>query len=274
MSPEYMKIEQIEIGNGVGKPDPNGNINEKLQGLISGGYNPYRDTNWLVFNDNGKEKLISKKPLKWSISWNVLYKAGVVFGQEGIDDLKNADFSNTDYYDSSMGKDSGIGKRKSKTYDPTYVTINGKKYIVRLIRIYNKKIGINDNHDWNQYDDRFYNATKGSEWNRLILPLIDPAKGRYGSGSKKSVESNMPVLARYSWWTDLSGKGNLDTRWAQETGRDGSQYRAVYGSNTSYYGAASVGRVNPKSPNDGTWDWGVYNPEYFRSWQPVLEEIK
>ena len=155
MSPEYMKIEQIEIGNGVGKPDPNGNINEKLQGLISGGYNPYRDTNWLVFNDNGKEKLISKKPLKFDIAWNILYKAGVVFGQEGIDDLINADFSETDYYDSSMGEDSGKDKRTPKTYKPSYVTINNKKYIIRLTRTYNEKVGINDNHDWNQYDDRF-----------------------------------------------------------------------------------------------------------------------
>ena len=276
MKPEKMsfieKDKERKVIETVDNPTEDDNINTYLQSLTDYGSSFNKDTNWLVFNDNGTEKLVSKKPLKFYISWNSLYKAGVVFGKEGIDDLINADFSDTDYYKSSqMGEDAGKGIGKIKeNYTPIYVTINNKKYIVRLIRAYNDKVGINDNHNWTQYSISHYNATKGSEWNRLILPLI--ADGRYGSDTKNFVESNMSVIANYSWWTDFGGKSNRNgeysprydygvRRWAQETGNNISEYRILRGSDNSSSGAGDSFSNIP------------YYEYVGRGWQPVLERV-
>lgn len=285
---EDMKVTSINQNGTERTLDPNKNVNQELQKLTSAGLSFNDTTNWLVFNDNGKEKLIAKKPLKWDISWICLYKAGVVFGQEGIDDLINANFSNTFYYDSDMGKDSGKGKGTPKTYKPTYVTVNNKKYIVRLMRAYNERVDINNHPEWNYWrwnDTDHYNATKGSEWNRLILPLIDPmgddnntgyakgTNGRYGSNTNGFIEKNMPTLANYSWWRDFGGnsyrsgiydKGNSygSSRWMQETGYDGSKSRASRGIDYGNRGAGNVGFGSPSNTN------------FRHSWQPVLERIE
>ena len=264
------------------------NLNTYLQGLINveGAFNFNNNTNWLFFNDNGVEKLVAKKPLKYDMSWNRLYNAGVVFGEEGIKDLINADFSNTDYYKSyQMGEDAGKGQGTPKTYKPQYVSINGRTYIVRLMRAYNENEGINYSRYWSLNSANYYDATKGSEWNRLILSLINPdgddndkgynngTNGRYGSETKDSVESNMPVLANYSWWKDFGGNsdssGNYDKdifyygayRLMQETGHDGVLTRAVRGADYSYIAGAYLGYGYPCY---GNLDFG---------WIPVLERI-
>ena len=275
ISPENIKIGQIEAGNGAGIPNPDGNINEKLQDLVIGGEKINRDTNWLVFNDNGIEKLVAKKPLKYAIPWNNLYKAGVVFGKKGIDDLINADFSNTRNYNSSqMGQDAGRGRGTPKTYEPTYVKINNKKYIIRLMRAYSDDTSINDRT--NKFSQ--YARKKGSEWNRLILPLIDPTKGRYGLITKDFVESNMPTLANYSWWTDFGGNDKLRsrfsniyygiTRWAQETGYNYHDSRALCG-NSSYDDYAAYSDVSYPFENQSPYSKGNYY-----GWLPVLELVE
>lgn len=205
------------------------NLNTYLQSLTGAGKDFNSNTNWLVFNDNGIEKLVSKNPLKYGISWNSLYNAGLVFGQ----------------------------KEKPEGYTPREITMNGKKYIVRLIRAYNEKVDINNHPIWSWKDPFHLNATKGSEWNRLILPLIEDKidnnrieGGRRGSGdtNKKFVESNMPTLANYSWWTDFGGNNNISgeydegndygaRRWAQEIGYDGPRYHAYRGSDYNVDGA-------------------------------------
>lgn len=263
MTPKTMKFAgKDRNGQEVKKDSPteDDNINTYLQHLVEEGKSFNENTNWLVFNDNGTEKLVAKKPLKHTIAWINLKSAGLVFGQ----------------------------KEKPSGYTPTEITMNGKKYIVRLMRTYNEKIGINDNHDWSQYSTNHYNATKGGEWNRLILPLIDPTgddndtgyangtNGRYSSITKKYVERNMPTLANYSWWTDFGGN-NDDSggyrreydygvyRWVQETGYDDSEYRAACrGNNSSSRGAAYFGDYTPN----------YYTPyERYYGWQPVLELV-
>ena len=252
MTPGKMKVTSINQNRTEKTLDSNKNINEELQDLVKKGKSFNHNTNWLVFNDNGKEKLVSKKPLKHSISWRNLQRSYLVFGQKEI----------------------------PEGYIPTYVTINNKRYIVRLIRAYNDDTPINDRSStFGQYD-----RVKGSEWNRLILPLINPTgdnkntgydngiNGRYGSETKDYVESNMPTLANYSWWTDFGGNNNSSGnyskgsdygayRWAQETGYDGSSSRTLRGSSTYYYGAGNAGVI---SPYDNTIAIG---------WLPVLELV-
>ena len=288
IEPKNMKVTSINQ-NGIEKTLASSkNTNQELQSLTNEGENFNDTTNWLVFNDNGKEKLVAKKPIKYAVFWNSLYKAGVVFGKEGIDDLKNADFSKTWFYNSEMGIDSGKGKGTPKTYKPTYITVNGKKYIVRLIRGYNDNVNINNHPRVDRDSTDHYNAIKGSEWNRLILPLIDPTyddsnggyhngtNGRYGGKSKMFVERNMPTLANYSWWTDFGGKNNSSGnytksrgyaayRWTQETGYDDiSEDRILRGSSTFYYGADYISSDNPNY-------FGSEN--YTKGWLPVLELV-
>ena len=285
IEPKNMKVTSINQNGKEKTLDSNKNVNQELQSLINGrGGSFNNNTNWLVYNDNGTEKLVAKKPLRYRAAWNSLYNAGLVFGQEGIDDLIKASFTYENFGYSPQLKDYGKDKETPKTYRPTYVTINNKKYLVRLMRGYNESIGIIETHDWEEYSDNYYNATKGSEWNRLILPLIDPTgddngtgyangtNGRYGSGTKKFVENNMATLANYSWWTDFGGNNNSLGNY--EKGKDCGRFRwtqdfvygvliAVRGSNILSGGAAYA---NYDYPDDD------YNT-YAGGWQPVLELV-
>ena len=266
------------------------NLNTYLQGLVKDGISFNNNTNWLVYNDNGIEKLVSKKPIKYGTAWNSLYNAGVVFGEDGVKDLIKADFTNSNYSSSPSLNDKGKGKGTPKTnYKPQYVNINGKTYIVRLMRAYNENAKINDNKswgDWNSNTSKSY--AKGSEWNRLILPLIGvdgnedtvsnwndwnkSPYGRYGSNTKGFMETNMPTLANYSWWKDFGGNTKLSNnmnepyygvyRWTQETGYDGAKWRACRGGNTADVGAASSISNNPGYGSSS------------RGWLAVLEEVK
>lgn len=246
ITPDKIKIQGITTsGASTGEPDPDENTNGKLQSLVIGGQRFNGDTNWLVFNDNGTEKLVSKKPLKYGISWDSLYRARLVFGRK------------EDALDPS-------------NYTPTYVTINNKKYVVRLMRAYNENIGINDSNGWGFIKDH-QNAAKASEWNRLILPLIDPTgddngtgydngtSGRYGQYTKDFVEKNMPTLANYSWWTDFGGSSQTSGkyvqgynygayRWTQERRKHlSNEYRTYRGNNSPGYAASSLNSGFPHS---------------------------
>lgn len=286
MSPRDMKVTSINQDGKEKALDTNKNINQELQSLVNDGKLFNENTNWLVFNDNGKEKLVAKKPLKYNIDWIYLYNAGVVFGQEGIKDLINADFTNFRYrsYYPAM-KDAGKGKGIPKTYKATYVTLNDKKYIVKLMRAYNENAKINDNKSWGNWESSTTKSyVKGSEWNRLLLPLIDPAgdnssagykngtNGRYGPTTKNVFESNMSTLAKYSWWTDFGGNNNVSGNynkgnrissyhWMQETGHNGSQYRSIRGNFQSNYAATFMSTLDPSGSIVGT------------GWQPVLERV-
>lgn len=146
------------------------NLNEYLQSLTTGGESINSDTEWLVFNENGVEKLIPKLPIR-------------------VGTLRQ-DLNNLIYGDEN----------------PEYMHINGKKYVVRLMR------GLSDRYDpRKEYENT---STIDSEYNRLILPIIGigndeyglrPKFGRFGSKSKRNLVENMPVLAKYTWWDDFDG---------------------------------------------------------------------
>lgn len=273
-----MKVTSINQNGKEKTLDSNKNVNQELQSLVDDGSSFNENTNWLVYNDNGTEKLVSKKSLKYSIAWNSLYNAGVVFGEDGVKDLENADFSDEAYdgssYTESKLKDYGKGKGTPKAYKSTYVAINNKKYVVRLIRAYDDNTFVNDRSStFGQYD-----RVKGSEWNRLILPLIEDKidgnrvkGGRYGYYTDDLVEGNMLTLAYYSWWTDFgslndslgnySKESSYASRWTQETGYNGNKCRTYRGNNADYRGAADVDNYYP---NDN------YNTF---AWLPVLERV-
>lgn len=177
-----------------------GDLTKYLQSLLPDVGSDFIDQiDWLVFNDNGTEKLIPKKSLKRSVSWNHINNAGLVDG--------------------------------SKT-----VTIDGKTYKIRLIRAFNDTTGFNDPNSWKNGGDEYNSHVKGSEWNRLILPLIKD--GRYGSNTEVFVEANMPTLANYSWGKDFGGNKHYGAhKWTQDKRTNG--WRAVRGDNSSSRGAAA-----------------------------------
>ena len=277
-----IKVSDLTPKEAEGKKDKNGEdltLNTYLQDLVDLGkvyvdktqaFN--NDTNWLVFNDNGTEKLVSKKPLKYKTTWNGLYSSGVVFGKETLGELDTQEKRNEIFEDSSYY---GIKTNGDvDEYKPQYVEINGKRYIVRLMRAYNEKAGINDDKKWGDPEkpwDRHHPEivpyVKGSEWNRLILPLIDPNNGRFGyipgnDNTKLVVENNMPTLANYSWWTDFGGKDNGVNKWAQETGYDGNKNRAYRGNKRENNAAAQNSTRDAESLMDSL------------GWLPVLEEVE
>lgn len=262
ISPDDMKVTSINQKKAL---NPDWNINKELQELVKGGTSFNENTNWLVFNDNGKEKLVSKKPLKYGISWNQLYNAGVVFDKDGVDNLDDADFTHSNYEYKSKPlqhlKDYGQGPGESKSYEPTYITVNSKKYIVRLMRAFNDSTTVHDENSWGYKKEEYNNHVKGSEWNRLILPLIED--GRYGSNTEVFVEGNMPTLANYSWWTDFGGNSsNGYWRWTQDRRKSSSaEWRVDRGSSSSDRAAAYADSGNPNLTND------------YRGWLAVLERV-
>ena len=258
IEPKNMRVSSINQEGKEKSPDLNKNVNQELQSLVSYGISFNDNTNWLVFNDNGKEKLVAKRPLKYETSWNSLYNAGLVFDENGVKDLINADFTNFNYYSSfpeQTLKDYGKYKWESKTYNPTYLIINNKKYIVKLMRMYNEKVDINNHPIWDRNSANHYNAIKGSEWNRLILPLIDPTKGRDSSSTIGFVESNMPTLANYSWEMDFKNN-NGSNFWGQETSYMGEIHRATHS-----FSWNNTDGMYPSNSNS-----------YF-GWLPVLELV-
>ena len=84
------------------------------------------------------------------------------------------------------------------------------------------------------------NNVKGSEWNRMILPLIgvngketsttnrdvytNNSFGRFGEYSMDYVEQNMPTLANYTWWKDFGGNRNLSGDYRMDDGIDRWMY--------------------------------------------------
>ena len=257
---EDLKVSSINQDEKETKIEPDMNL-DLCQALtyLAQTHSYFGCVNWLVFNDNGTEKLVSKKPLGYDLAWNSLYNDGLVFGEDGIEDLINADFNYSEYSNLPSLKDKDKEKGVPKTYKPTYVTVNGKKYIVRLMRGYNEKIGINDDNSWGDlYSNSIYWRIKGSEWNKLILPLIDD--GRFYGLSRNWIRKNMPTLANYSWTADFGGS-RIPYRWVQETGYNSRRERAYRGSKNTANAAAGMNDALP------------YRMDKILGWQPILERV-
>lgn len=234
------------------------------------GNDRYTGGNWLKIYDarEGKTLYIAKKPLTNNVSWNDLFNAGVVYGLDQIDTSKEAleEFKTTKKLKMSKNYTG------DSDYRPTTVEINGKSYIIRLLRGHATiKNGGDPNQSSGDYKGK--NITNGSEWNRYILPLVKGVYGeRFGSFIaderysedyiEKELLSENIQLATYSWFGDMT-LGNYNKvryvgqwSWTQELSRGGI-LRGSY-SNT---GAADANR-----------NYTNYGLNYF-GFRPVLEEI-
>lgn len=252
--------------------------------------------NWLKIYDarEGKTLYIAKKPLTSTVSWNSLYKAGVVYGPDVLNIVeengKLVGKRNTDKLGKIIG--SNEGEIKNLEYRGKIIEINGKNYIVRLLKAYNEdKNGGDPNTVGNTGYQNIINL-KHSEWNRYILPLVKDY--RYGDDSKNWLEEDLKKggnggylgdknydiqLASYNWFGDLTlgtyssnypykyngenvnnygGTGQYS--WTQEYA-ESTKYRALRGSGSTNYGAANSYGYNSYGRSDDS------------GFRPVLEEI-
>lgn len=238
---------------------------------------------WLKFTDNkyardGKPRTfyVAKKPILKSIAWNDIFEAGAIYGWDVIDPNTGKPIKDAEKYKN---------KFNNKDYKASMVTINGQKYIVRLLQGKTNYSG--DVKNTKSYPDNDENAN--SEWNRVILPLT---KGyRFGSSTKngyyiesvlheKDGDNYKNQIAQYNWFGDLTlgaydkftyngkeiynnekGTGeNGQCNWTQEyNGPNSRGYRGYY---ETTYGAAY-------SNIDGAGN----NDKYY-GFRPVLEPLE
>lgn len=150
----------------------NKKINNYLQSIFTNGIVYNSDTNWLVFNDNGKELLIPKKPLKYEVRFDDLYNNGLLLGDEvDFEGIKPNSYDMTS---------------RAKPYVPKYVVINNKKYLVRAFKV---------------FPDYIYEIEK------MMLPIIKKGDnfGRYDPDSYYDFfVPFLPEISSYSWREDLN----------------------------------------------------------------------
>lgn len=256
------------------------------QGLNLGYEYSSWNSGWLKFYDAREDKTlyIAKTPVLYGVSWVNLYKAGVIFGPEvlHINKEKNKLIGEIDfeklsqfggYYDKSLLRGN---------YRGTILQINGKNYVVRLLRGHNTT---NNKGDSNYYDIENYldesDKKNKSEWNRYILPIIKDY--RYGRASLGYLERALQIhagkdddfkiqVAQYNWFEDMNA-GKIDNKnkyytltakgqenWMQEYGtRDA---RLIKGSGETDFGASGEEETIPQKDFK------------FLGFRPVLEEIK
>ena len=282
-------LENIE-----GKPleklpkNPETNKPQTKVGVVLGlGEDEITGGNWLKIYDarEGKILYIAKKPLTNEVSWDMLYQAGVVFGPEFIN-TKNGDPNRGKIKTKEeLGEEIYNNFKEYGEYQAKIIEINGKRYIVRLLR---------GENTFEPY--RISRSKKGfkligiSEWNRYILPLVKDYRygGKYGNSIETALQEggnagylgpskNFKIqLATYNWFGDLTreasgyfwydgvwGQGFTDNgqySWTQEY-TVSSSYRTVRGERKSRFGAASISNIPPRESRD---DCGF---------RPVLEEI-
>ena len=248
---------------------PGHRVNVNIGKVLNKGNDTDTGGNWLKIYDahEGKTLYIAKKPLTNYVSWDDLYKAGVIYGMDMLDK------------DGKLN-DSKINKSYTHLkYQGKIIYINNKPYIVRLLKGNKRK-------NWTpaqKVDNvKSLEMTQGSEWNRYILPLVK--YNRFGRGTNQGEEiedilkqdSNGIAIpwnnpnnkdykiqnAKYKWFGDLTiyenSGGNIN--WMQEFGTD--DYSCVVrGYNLDYYGASQT--------------YSLYNREtqYYTGFRPVLEEI-
>ncbi|MCK9234847.1 MAG: BspA family leucine-rich repeat surface protein [Gammaproteobacteria bacterium] len=190
---------------------------------------------WLKFKLNGKECLVPKVPIRKNISWGHLYDRGLVYGR--VDGGA---------FPTSTGP----------SYQLRLITINGKKYKVRLIR------GLEADNITLKYavGARFEPAGSiASEWNRLFYPLIPNPNPDDGL---ETVYFQGPYQANYTN-EDLEFGASDGTfpsfNWCMEKHFEDDNYRIGRG---EYANASSVSRT-------GWNQTGVV-----RGWRPILEECE
>ena len=240
------------------------------QELSKGGiYLKFTDNKYKDSKGNPRTFYVSKKPITNGISYDMLYKAGMIYGQDLTPEEK-----------SKIEKDSG-----SKTYTPTIVAdSSGQKYIVRLLRSRsNYSEGIR--YKTGKTDYKWQDA-KNSEWNRSIVAITKQYRGESSSMEQSLKEGNSSTqwvtnnyknqIAEYNWFGDLtlgtysdsfkyndksfSGiKGKGQWNWTQEF--NGDSHRSIRGYYSANGGAAY---------SNGNYPGNTYD---YYGWRLVLEPL-
>lgn len=232
------------------------------QELSKGGmYLKFTDNKYKDSKGNPRTFYVSKKPITNEISYNMLYKAGMIYGQDLTPEEK-----------------SKIEETTGQTYTPTIVTdSSGQKYIVRLLRG-RSNYGAGIRYKTGKTDYKWQDA-QNSEWNRSIVAITKQYRGESGSieqalkdgnSSTQWVTSNFKnQIAEYNWFGDLTlgtrsntfrynnnnlsrvgGKGQLN--WTQEFHGDSS--RSSRGHDYTSGGAANSNNNGPDYAND-SYGW-------------------
>lgn len=150
------------------------------------------NTQWFKYQMDNEIVYIPKKPFRYNLSWNDINAANAVFG--------------------------------NKT-----VTINGKTYRVRLLKAYNEKATTKTENDITFVSPSYGENNKGSEWNKLILPLVVNQEGeRYGSSTANYLGTNIPQLAKYNWFTNDESKADTTSELNNLGASNRSKRKGIY----------------------------------------------
>ena len=166
------------------------------QELSKGGmYLKFTDNKYKDSKGRPRTFYVSKKPITNGISYNMLYKAGMIYGQDLTPKEK-------------LNIEEGI----HQSYTPTIVTdSNGQKYIVRLLRG-RSNYGAGIRHKTGSTDYEWQDAPN-SEWNRTMVAITKQYRGESSSMEQALKEGNSSTqwvtnnyknqTAEYNWFGDL-----------------------------------------------------------------------
>ena len=223
---------------------------------------------------------VAKKPILKNISWNDIHSAGMVYGWDVINPDTGFPKSDPENY-----------QNNGNSYKACTKKVSGKKYIVRLLQGKTNYGGDVTKNKIYEYE----NDNNNSEWNRVILPLVQGY--RFGSGINnnnyaedilRKSDGNINYYSRkytnntaqYNWFGDLTlgawdkfqyggktidnsdnGTGsNGQWNWTQEYANS-SGFRSIRGHGNSGSGAAYS-------------YWGYVNDsDSSMGFRPVLEPL-
>ena len=204
-------------------------INNKYQDELSKG------GMWLKFTDNkykdknGKPRTfyVAKKPIRKRISWNDIFDAGAIYGWDVVGENGKPKQSPEKY------------ENGSKNYQGKIITINGERYIVRLLQG-----GSNYGDDvTNGKIYQYSRDAKNSEWNRTIVAITKQYRGESSSMEQSLKDGNISTqwvdsnyknhTAEYNWFGDLTL---------------GAYYKFVYNGKEIDNGDNGTG-------SNGQWNW-------------------
>jgi len=176
---------------------------------LSAGTSQHSTSDWLKFASNGQVILVPKLTFRHSVSWEHIYQAGAVYG----DDTNGSNPSST-----------------ARLQDAV-VTVDGFDYRVRLLR------GAGSDPTVQGPDGVWYgfdvSIGDGSEWNRLFYPIHS---GQHTNTSNPTTHSD-PNADPFASWASYSDAdllveythGNGSYSWCQETNGDNTGNRVTRG---------------------------------------------
>lgn len=278
-------------------PEVTGSNKQNADEIIN--QNKYEEANggiWLKFTDyqykrkNTKTGIeeprtfyVAKKPILKYISWNDLHSAGMVYGWDVINPNTGLPRSNPEKY-----------KNGSEDYRATILKNqkdNNKEYIVRLLQGKTNYSGDVTNKKIYRYD----NDNNNSEWNRVMLPLVQGYRfgantdnNNYAEDLLRRSDGNSDYFARkytnntaqYNWFGDLTLGAWVKFQYGDkiiDNGNDGTGSNGQY-SWTQEYASSADGRSfrGDYYPDTGAAfsdSDSAGNTYYDLGFRPVLEPL-